>query len=66
MSRYFISRARIITKVAKYPHVDDYRRAIADTDEKQFLSGFRVETALLVKDLFSYLSRYQIGHYGDA
>uniref|UniRef100_A0A915D2G9 Proteasome activator PA28 C-terminal domain-containing protein n=1 Tax=Ditylenchus dipsaci TaxID=166011 RepID=A0A915D2G9_9BILA len=38
MSRYFISRARIITKIAKYPHVDDYRRAISDTDEKQFLN----------------------------
>lgn len=49
MGKYFISRARIVTKIAKYPHVDDYRyfkreklkntnidilrRAIADTDE---------------------------------
>lgn len=25
-------------KVAKYPHVDDYRRSIADMDEKQALN----------------------------
>uniref|UniRef100_A0A914CNC5 Proteasome activator complex subunit 3 n=1 Tax=Acrobeloides nanus TaxID=290746 RepID=A0A914CNC5_9BILA len=38
MSRYFVSRARLVTKVAKYPHVDDYRRAILDMDEKQFIN----------------------------
>ncbi|XP_014671162.1 PREDICTED: proteasome activator complex subunit 3-like isoform X2 [Priapulus caudatus] len=38
ISRYFITRAKIISKVAKYPHVDDYRRAIDELDEKQFIS----------------------------
>uniref|UniRef100_A0A0R3RIL8 Proteasome activator complex subunit 3 n=1 Tax=Elaeophora elaphi TaxID=1147741 RepID=A0A0R3RIL8_9BILA len=38
MSRYFVSRARLVTKVAKYPHVEDYRRAILDMDEKQFIN----------------------------
>lgn len=38
MSRYFTSRARIVTKIAKYPCVDDYRRAMLDTDEKQFIN----------------------------
>jgi len=38
MSRYFVSRARLVTKVAKYPHVEDYRRAIVDLDEKQFIN----------------------------
>lgn len=28
ISRYFISRAKVISKVAKYPHVEDYRRAV--------------------------------------
>lgn len=28
ISRYFISRAKIVSKVAKYPHIDDYRRAV--------------------------------------
>lgn len=38
MSRYFTSRAKLLTKVAKYPHVEDYRRAILDMDEKQFIN----------------------------
>ncbi|VDD96133.1 unnamed protein product [Enterobius vermicularis] len=38
MSRYFVSRARLVTKIAKYPHVEDYRRAILDMDEKQFIN----------------------------
>uniref|UniRef100_A0A914CUB9 Proteasome activator complex subunit 3 n=1 Tax=Acrobeloides nanus TaxID=290746 RepID=A0A914CUB9_9BILA len=38
MSLYFVNRARLVTKVAKYPHVDDYRRAILDMDEKQFIN----------------------------
>jgi proteasome activator subunit 3 (PA28 gamma) len=25
ISRYFISRAKVVSKVAKYPHIDDYR-----------------------------------------
>lgn len=28
ISRYFISRAKVVSKVAKYPHIEDYRRAI--------------------------------------
>lgn len=28
ISRYFISRAKIISKVAKYPHIEDYRQAV--------------------------------------
>lgn len=38
ISRYFISRAKIVSKVAKYPHIEDYRRAVQELDEKQFLS----------------------------
>ncbi|PAV92101.1 hypothetical protein WR25_05767 [Diploscapter pachys] len=38
MSRYFTSRGKLITKIAKYPHVLDYRRAVLDMDEKQFLN----------------------------
>lgn len=28
ISRYFLSRAKIVSKVAKYPHIEDYRRAV--------------------------------------
>uniref|UniRef100_A0A182P0U6 Proteasome activator PA28 C-terminal domain-containing protein n=1 Tax=Anopheles epiroticus TaxID=199890 RepID=A0A182P0U6_9DIPT len=38
ISRYFVSRAKVVSKVAKYPHIDDYRRAVAELDEKEFLS----------------------------
>lgn len=37
ISRYFITRGKLITKVAKYPHVEDYRRSIKEIDEKEFL-----------------------------
>jgi len=38
IARYHINRAKIISKVAKYPHIDDYRRVVAELDEKEFLS----------------------------
>lgn len=38
ISRYFISRAKVVSKVAKYPHIADYRRAVQELDEKEFLS----------------------------
>lgn len=38
ISRYFITRAKIVTKVSKYPHVEDYRRFVIEIDEKEFLS----------------------------
>lgn len=27
-----------MSKVAKYPHIEDYRRSVAELDEKQYLS----------------------------
>ncbi|XP_022917569.2 proteasome activator complex subunit 3 isoform X2 [Onthophagus taurus] len=38
ISRYFISRGKLISKVAKYPHIDDYRHAVKELDEKEYLS----------------------------
>ncbi|XP_066993664.1 proteasome activator complex subunit 3 isoform X1 [Anabrus simplex] len=38
ISRYFLSRAKMVSKVAKYPHVEDYRRAMKELDEKEYLS----------------------------
>lgn len=38
MSRYFMSRAKIVTKIAKYPHVHDFRRTVEEVDEKEFLT----------------------------
>lgn len=38
ISRYFMTRAKIISKIAKYPHVEDYRRTVRELDEKEFVS----------------------------
>jgi len=38
ISRYFITRGKIISKVAKYPYLDDYKRAIREVDEKEYLT----------------------------
>ncbi|XP_071446119.1 proteasome activator complex subunit 3 [Hetaerina americana] len=38
ISRYFISRAKVVSKVAKYPQIEDYRRAVQELDEKEYLS----------------------------
>jgi len=38
LSRYYTNRGKLVSKVAKYPHVDDYRRAIDELDEKQYVS----------------------------
>jgi len=38
VTRYYLQRARIITKIAKYPHIEDYRQSIKELDEKQMLN----------------------------
>lgn len=38
ISRYYLQRARIITKISKYPHIEDYRQSIRELDEKQIVS----------------------------
>eukprot|EP01057_Protomagalhaensia_wolfi_P006065 Protomagalhaensia_wolfi_Nauph_80__6064@NODE_84_length_3866_cov_229_538542_g64_i0_p3_GENE_NODE_84_length_3866_cov_229_538542_g64_i0NODE_84_length_3866_cov_229_538542_g64_i0_p3_ORF_typecomplete_len272_score55_95PA28_beta/PF02252_18/1_5e47PA28_alpha/PF02251_18/0_00013PA28_alpha/PF02251_18/6_6e03V_cholerae_RfbT/PF05575_11/0_032Ribosomal_L28/PF00830_19/6_6e03Ribosomal_L28/PF00830_19/1_3e04Ribosomal_L28/PF00830_19/0_1_NODE_84_length_3866_cov_229_538542_g64_i021312946 len=35
-SKYFLQRAKIATKVVKYPNVEDYRIALRELDEKQW------------------------------
>ncbi|XP_063421052.1 proteasome activator complex subunit 3-like [Mytilus trossulus] len=38
ISRYYITRAKLVSKVAKYPHLDDYRQSVRELDEKEFIS----------------------------
>lgn len=38
ITRYYLQRARIISKIAKYPHVEDYRQSIKEFDERQMLN----------------------------
>ncbi|CAG0901610.1 unnamed protein product [Darwinula stevensoni] len=38
ISKYFCTRGKIISKVAKYPHIEDYRKNVQELDEKEYLS----------------------------
>ncbi|KAK3102885.1 hypothetical protein FSP39_014678 [Pinctada imbricata] len=38
VSRYFITRAKLVSKVAKYPHIEDYRQSVRELDEKEYVS----------------------------
>lgn len=38
VSRYFMTRGKIISKLIKYPYLDDYRRAIKEVDEKEYMT----------------------------
>jgi len=38
MSRYYITRAKLVSKVVKYPFVDDYRRSVKEIDDKQVIN----------------------------
>jgi len=38
ISRYFISRGKLVSKVAKYPHINDYRQSVKELDEKEYFS----------------------------
>ncbi|THD21831.1 Proteasome activator complex subunit 3 [Fasciola hepatica] len=38
ITRYFASRGKLVGKVAKFPHIDDYRECIRDMDEKQAIT----------------------------
>ncbi|XP_050062230.1 proteasome activator complex subunit 3-like [Aphis gossypii] len=36
ISRYYLSRATLISKVCKYPFIKDYQYAVAELDERQY------------------------------
>jgi len=38
ISRYFVTRAKLISKCYKYPYIEDYRRGVKEVDDKEFLS----------------------------
>lgn len=38
ISRYFVNRAKVVSKLVKYPYIDDYRRGIKEIDDKAYLS----------------------------
>jgi len=38
MTKYFVTRARLVSKSLKYPQIDDFSRSIVELDEKEFLN----------------------------
>lgn len=38
ISRYYITRGKLVSKIIKYPQLDDYRQAVVELDEKEFTS----------------------------
>jgi len=48
-----VTRAKLISKVAKFPHIEDYRASVEETDEKELLSLRLVVTE--VKNHYSTL-----------
>lgn len=38
MTKYFLMRARIVSKILKWPQVEDYAQSVRELDEKQFIS----------------------------
>ncbi|XP_065052817.1 proteasome activator complex subunit 3-like [Rhopilema esculentum] len=38
ISRYYITRGKLLSKVAKYPLLDDYRQVIKEVDAKEYVS----------------------------
>jgi len=38
ISRYYMSRGKVVAKIAKYPHIEDFRKTLEEIDQKEFLS----------------------------
>ncbi|KAJ2952552.1 hypothetical protein O0L34_g6873 [Tuta absoluta] len=38
ITEYFADRAKVVSKVAKYPHIEDFRRAVKELDESEYLA----------------------------
>ncbi|GJQ71678.1 hypothetical protein Trydic_g11373 [Trypoxylus dichotomus] len=62
ISRYFISRGKLVSKVAKYPHIDDYRQAVVELDEKEYLSLWLVMAEIRFQ---TYCGNHKLQALGD-
>jgi hypothetical protein len=38
MTKYFVTRAKLVSKVLKYPNIEDYIQSIMELDEKEFIN----------------------------
>ncbi|XP_032218776.2 proteasome activator complex subunit 3 [Nematostella vectensis] len=38
IARYYVTRGKVVSKIVKYPQLQDYRQAVFELDEKEFIS----------------------------
>eukprot|EP00121_Abeoforma_whisleri_P002313 Awhi_evm1s2070 len=38
ITKYYVSRGKIISKVIKYPQIEDYRQSVVELDEKEYIN----------------------------
>eukprot|EP01119_Soliformovum_irregulare_P005449 TRINITY_DN1720_c0_g1_i3.p1 TRINITY_DN1720_c0_g1~~TRINITY_DN1720_c0_g1_i3.p1 ORF type:complete len:125 (-),score=39.95 TRINITY_DN1720_c0_g1_i3:171-545(-) len=38
ITKYFLTRGKLITKVAKHPHLEDYKQAVIELDSREFVN----------------------------
>eukprot|EP00126_Sphaerothecum_destruens_P006090 Sdes_comp19208_c0_seq2m10077 len=38
ITKYYVTRGKLVSKVLKYPHLDDYVRSVEELDEKELLN----------------------------
>lgn len=38
IAKYYLSRAKLITKALKYPNIEDYKMCLTDLDEKEYIN----------------------------
>eukprot|EP00026_Physarum_polycephalum_P015675 Phypoly_transcript_16411.p1 GENE.Phypoly_transcript_16411~~Phypoly_transcript_16411.p1 ORF type:complete len:272 (+),score=62.49 Phypoly_transcript_16411:83-817(+) len=38
LSKYFVARAKLVSKVMKYPTIQDYKKSVQELDEKEYLN----------------------------
>jgi len=38
MTKYYVSRAKLVSKVLKYPEIEDYKQSIRELDEKEWIN----------------------------
>jgi proteasome activator subunit 3 (PA28 gamma) len=38
MTKYFVTRAKLVSRVVKYPDIEDYRQSVIELDEKEYIN----------------------------
>jgi len=38
MTKYYVTRAKLVSKVLKYPEIEDYRNSVIELDEKEYIN----------------------------